>query len=184
MFRREWRHAGFSLYRALIALATVFLVQLGCLVGAADEPKAEQKVEINKENELERLRGTWQVKSFVADGDSHDSNFKFIFSRDKCVNEWPRGKFGDWFTLHFEFKLDLKGNQKVMRARLVPAANDDPYDRAQIYRFSGKLLEICYYGDPDRKGTPPRRFDGSAGSGQVLITMERLKDELPKAKRP
>jgi uncharacterized protein (TIGR03067 family) len=184
MFRRECRHAGFSLYRALIALATVFLVQLGCLVGAADEPKAEQKVEVSEERELERLRGTWVVTSVVANGKSFDSNFKYVFSKNRYVNVYAPGKLDDDpRRLEYEFELNLKGNKKVMRARPAWVEKDDPHILTHIYRFTGERLELCYYGDPKRQDTPPARFDGAAGSEHVLITLERVKGEQPKAKR-
>jgi hypothetical protein len=71
-----------------------------------------------------------------------------------------------------------------MHQKFPGAGKDDRRTIAQIYRLRDEQLEICYKVSSAPQGKPPANFDASAGTGQALITLERVKAGEPKAKKP
>jgi len=152
----------------------------------ADEPKenkanGEQKDVLKAE--LEKLRGTWVVKSLLVDGKLIPGSCKYTFSKSTCTMEWePCPIILGQPVLAFEFELDATSSPRAMYQLDPGTKKNDWRAIAQIYRFRDEKLEICHSVHRERWGKPPAKFDGSAGSGQMLITLKRLETEKPKPK--
>jgi uncharacterized protein (TIGR03067 family) len=175
-----------------LVLRLAMLVPCIAFSGAkADEPKKESPDVQAKDGlsaELEKLRGTWVVKSTIFDGKSIRDNYRFIFSKNTITKEWEQGRFD--FNgpprLDYDFELDLKADPKVIIEMIPATKKDDWRTRRLIYRFRGEQLEICFMAIRDGRGKTPTKFDGAAGTGQKLITLERVKEDKqkPKPKEP
>jgi len=140
---------------------------------AADDPKKDA---LNAD--LEKLRGTWVVKSFVIDGDKSGGGERYTFSKNGLTIEVPPGKY-DFSPAFFEYEIELdpKADPKVMWEKMPGTSKDDDRTRTYIYRLRGETLEICM-GMRNR----PKKFDGSYGSHQMLYILEREKADKPKPK--
>ena len=161
-------------------LAMAFFTGSGLSRLAADEPKKDEL-----RSELEKLRGTWVVKSIIADGKQIQDSYTFTFSDGSYTMEWPLFPLDFEPTkLKFDFYFESTGKFKVIWGRFEGTEKDDISARAQIYRFQGEKLEICYHTAKERKRTLPDRFDAVAGSGRKLLTLERVKPEQAKKKQP
>jgi uncharacterized protein (TIGR03067 family) len=138
--------------------------------------------------ELEKLRGTWLVKSIISNGQQINDSYKMTFFERTYTKEWPQRPLDvEPPKLESDFELDSTGQFKVIWEIWDMAAGKEKDDRrrlAQIYRFQGEKLEICYHVARERWRTPPDQFDAVAGSGRKLITLERVKPEPPKKKQP
>ena len=142
---------------------------------AEDQKKGEFR------GELQKLRGAWVVKSIISDGKPIRDTYTYTFSERSYILEWPKAPLNfEPPQLKFDFELDSTGQFKVIWKMEPGEGRDDSGARAQIYRFQGEKLEICYHVAKQRWRTPPDKFDAAAGSGRQLITLERVKPEAPK----
>jgi uncharacterized protein (TIGR03067 family) len=143
-----------------------------------DNPGADQPKRDALDVEWQNLGGTWMVKSHLFDGKELGGGGKFTFSKRKLSMEFPPGRY-DFGPILFEndIEIDLKAQPKVMWEIQPGRTKDDGTTRTYIYRFRGDSLELCR-GLRNR----PTTFDGTKGSDQVLITLERVKSDKPKQK--
>jgi uncharacterized protein (TIGR03067 family) len=120
--------------------------------------------------EIARQQGTWQVTSFVRDGQA---------AGEEITRSILRVVEGD----HVVWKRDGKnfaGTKVVLNARVQPHAIDVLPDGGPsfgkrvlgIYKLDGDELTICM-ADPDQPR--PQAFQADQGSGQTLMTFRRAR---------
>jgi uncharacterized protein (TIGR03067 family) len=137
-----------------------FLVLLSTFPPAADPAPGD----------TEKIQGTWKIVAEVENGRdaSADRNAKvrLVFSADRVVL-----KEADE-TREATYRLDAAKRPGLIE--IVPA--DGPFKGrklAGIYTLEGGSLRICLPTDPDHEA--PADFTSRAGSGRILLTLEREK---------
>src|SRR5712691_10593433 len=91
-------------------LALLLFASLGAPRLAAQEQK---KGEFQRD--LEKLRGTWVVKSNFADGKQVQDTYTYKFAERTYTMEWPPGPLEtEPSKLHYDFELDSTGQFKVI----------------------------------------------------------------------
>jgi len=143
---------------ALLILAVGFLV-------AADAPKEDAA-----KKELKKSEGTWQVVSFESDGNKLGDD-----EAKQVVMVVKDGKY----TVKMMDNVVSKGTMKIDPAKnpkTIDVMPDEGENAGQtmlgIYELKDDEQKICI-ATPDKKR--PTKFDGDAGTGQILIVFKRVK---------
>lgn len=121
-------------------------------------------------NDTQKIQGTWKIVAEVEDGReaSADRNAKvrLVFSAERVVlKESDDSREGT-------YRLDAA--RRPGHIEIVPASG--PFKGRKltgIYSIEGGSLRICLPCEPDRE--TPADFSSRAGSGRILLTLEREK---------
>ncbi len=140
----------------------VLLLTLGLLL-AADAPKAD--------TDRDRLQGDWKIIAQVENGTDappkRQENVRLRFAADKLII-----REGDQ-KREATFRLDPA--RKPSTIELVPDDGPNKGKKALgIYQLSGDTLTLCLTLQEGKD--PPGDFTAKAGSGRVLLTLERIKE--------
>jgi uncharacterized protein (TIGR03067 family) len=132
----------------------------------ADKPAAKE----GKDAKPATLDGTWQVTAFTKDGNEapkeEADTMKLVISGDTFTvshrEEVVKGKFKTDATQK-PATLDLE----------VTEGGDKGDSQMAIYELDGDTLRVC----TAHNGIPrPDKFESTAGSGHILITLKRVKE--------
>lgn len=131
------------------------------LLLAADAPKA---------TDHERIQGEWKIVAVVQNGkettpaDSEKSRIRFTADKT-IVSEGDEKHQGT-------YKLDPDRKPST-----IAVTQDDGPNKGKkgsgIYQLSGDTLTLCL--TLEKGKDPPSDFTAKAGSGRVLLTLERIK---------
>jgi uncharacterized protein (TIGR03067 family) len=137
----------------------LLVLVVGLLIGAERSPKADGKSE---------LEGTWVVVSFTERGKVNDEvkGSKVIFEGDHITVK----------TKQRDMKATFKADPKKKTIDITPIRNDGKAGKTVkgIYEIKGKELKVCH---ARQDGARPKEFSGEEGSGNVLIVLQRGKDQ-------
>ncbi len=165
-------------------IALLFVVVIPCLVvekSAGDEPNNTKEVKA----ELDKLRGSWEVKSAVVDGRTMPGGgHKIEFGDHRYSEQFEEAQFGVMSSgpvrFDYDFELDVKASPMIMRTNMVTSEKEKLRTVLKIFRIHDQELQICFNIFAEKQGVAPSKFDGSAGSGQMLITLTRTKKKTKK----
>jgi hypothetical protein len=151
----------------------------------ADEPTSEAKA-----SALRILQGEWiqqwalldgrrldPERRQLLDGSVLESKTTLKIGYDKYIWQFPEGRPSFGGTAQFKYELNVASQPWVIRENGSQFPDNQP--RAMIVRITGDKLEMCHYLDSRKWDTPPSTFDGSKGSGQILVTLKRVKIAEP-----
>jgi uncharacterized protein (TIGR03067 family) len=120
-------------------------------------------------NDLNEIRGAWQVTAIEADGMTGPAEIaeklNLVFKDDKLT--FARGEPG--FT-HYTFKLDPNTIPRSLDMTHIDGSMKGQ-TRKGIYLLEGDRLRICFGYEDDR----PKELTAKAESEQVMYTLRRKK---------
>lgn len=142
-------------------------VLMATLLLAADKPQSAAV-----RQELQNLRGTWVMLSYVDDGQG-DPQF------DQAQQEFD----GENYVVRSDRKLLRKGTFTIDPGQSPPAIDlfpaIGPYQGKQlpgIYRLDGDTLQTCF-ADPGAER--PKVFTAAAGTHLSVVKYKRVKPAAP-----
>jgi uncharacterized protein (TIGR03067 family) len=149
----------------------LLILVAGLLLAAAPAEEARK--------EREKLVGTWLVVSVEVNGQKAPAgavkDFRFIFTADSLTR-----KRGDKAESGAGYKLDPSKSPKWLD--MTGTTDGKEHAVPTIYKLDGDTLTLCFRSDYKKKdGKPneaqkrPEKFDGGAGSKQVLMVLKREK---------
>jgi uncharacterized protein (TIGR03067 family) len=146
------------------------LVAVACVVGSAAgglrEPPADA--------ERAKLVGTWTVVSVEANGQKFPADagrpFRFIFTADRATR-----KRGEQVESETGWRLDATRTPRWID--FTDPSGKETKTFPAVYELKGDELTLCFRTDVKKDAKPqrPMKFDGGAGSGQVLLVLKREK---------
>jgi uncharacterized protein (TIGR03067 family) len=125
-----------------------------------------------------QLIGTWYVVTLESDGKRFGreqiKDLRFVITAERIVRRKGR-------TIQSEAAYRLDATKMPKRLDMLDPEGKHLAAVPVIYSLEGVRLTLCFRADykalvEAKKPVPrPKRFDGSEGSGQVLLVLERVK---------
>jgi uncharacterized protein (TIGR03067 family) len=130
---------------------------LFALLCVAFAPAPFPKAKPDRQTDLEKLQGDWDLVSETYRGQTHTRKMTAVIYKDSLALVTK-----DW-TSRYRFTLDPKAKPPTIDMRLA----GDSHRMHAVYRLRGDVLTICYH--MANRDTPPKELTDKDRNHCVLV---------------